>query len=135
MSIFNFILLWANSPDESAFLGLTAGQVATYGITIVLILLAITVFLAIVGPIIYSALNIGDSWKGIAAFAGIAILGFLAYSMGGGELTQHAIANDITPMKNKVIDGVILLFWILFIPAAVLLLFSIVKDVLSGFVK
>jgi len=136
MTMLNLILLWANSPDESAFLGLTAGEVATYGIAIVLILLAITLFLAVVGPLLYSFLNIGTSWKGIAAIAGIFILAFIAYSMSSGDLlAQYGLERDVSASQSKLIDAVLFLFWILFIPAAVLLLVSILWDVLRGFVK
>jgi len=136
MTVLNFILLWANSPDESAFLGLTAGEVATYGLTVVLILLAITLVLAIVGPLLYSLLNIKDSWKGIAAIAGIAILAFIAYSMSGGDLlAQYGLERGVSSSQSKLIDAVLFLFWILFIPAALLLLVSILWDVLRGFIK
>jgi len=136
MKVLNLILLWANSPDESAFLGLTAGEVATYGLTFVLILLAITVFLAIVGPLLYSFLNIGTSWKGIAAIVGLFVLAFIAYSMSSGDaLAQYGLDRDVSSSQSRIIDAILFLFWILFIPAAVLLLISILWDVLRGFIK
>jgi len=136
MTVLNFILLWANDPNESAFLGLTAGEVATYGITIVLILLGITLLLAIVGPLLYSILNITDSWKGIAAIVGVAILAFIAYSMSSGDLlAQYGLERNVSNSQSKLIDAVLFLFWILFIPAAGLLLISILWDVFRGFIK
>ncbi len=136
MKVLNLILLWANSPDESAFLGLTAGEVATYGLALVLVLLAITVFLAVVGPLLYSVLNIGTSWKGIAAIAGLFILAFVAYSMSSGDaLAQYGLDREVSSSQSRLIDAVLFLFWILFVPAAVLLLGSILWDVLRGFFK
>jgi len=136
MEMLNLILLWANSPDEKAFFGLNAGEVATYGIYIVLALLAITLLLAIVGPLVYSALNIGDSWKGIAAILGLAALAFIAYSVSQGDaLALYGLEKGVSAGQSRMIDAVLFLFWILFIPAVIFLLLSILWDVLRGFFK
>jgi len=132
----NLILFWADNPTDPAIAGLTIGQVATYGIAIVLVLLAITAFLAVIGPLVYSLLNIGDSWQGIAAIAGVGILAFIAYSISSGDLlAEYGLAKGVGQTASKAIDSVLTLFFILFIPAVALLLFSIVRDVAVGFFK
>lgn len=132
----NLILFWADNPADPAIAGLTIGQVAAYGIAIVLVLLAITTFLAVIGPLIYSLLNISDSWQGIAAIAGIGILAFIAYSISGGDLlAEYGLTKGVGQTESKIIDSVLTLFFILFIPAVALLLFSIIRDVAVGFFK
>jgi|GEM_PF-1562751 len=137
MNLMNFILLWANDPNEAALGSITAGQLGTYIIVIALVLLAITAFLAVVGPLVYSVLNIGDSWQGLAAGAGLVVLAFIAYSISSGEvLADYAMEKEgLTLQTSRLIETVLYLFFILFIPAVALLLFSIVRDVALGFFK
>jgi len=136
MNLFNLILL-ANSPDEAAFWGMSAGEVATYGIYLALILLAISAFLAFIGPLIFSVLNIKEGWKGWLALIGFGVLAFVAYTVGGGNdtLTNYAANRGVGPGAFKLINGVMFLFFILLAVAVVLFLLSILKDVISGFIK
>lgn len=136
MNLFNLILL-ASSPDEAAFGGMTAGEVATIGIYIALILLAIAAFIAFIGPLIFSVLNFKDGWKGWAAMIGFGLLALGAYTIGGGNetLANYAAMKEVTPGQFKLINGILYLFFILLFVATVMFLLSIVKDVISGFVK
>lgn len=136
MNLINFILLWANDPNELAFGSVTAGTIATWIVGIALVLLGITLFITILGPVIYSALNIQDSWKGLAAIAGLVILTFIAYSISSGEiLADYAKNKGVSLQISRLIETVMYLFLFLFIPATLILLFSIFRDVALGFFK
>jgi len=114
MDISNMMLLWADLPTDIAFGSFTIGQIATYGIWLVLALLAITAFIAFVGPAIYTALNITDTWKGIVSLLVVIALAALAYMISTGQrLLPYAIENDLTLTHSRAIDAVMLLFAIL----------------------
>jgi len=136
MNLYSFMLLWADLPTDTAFAGFTIGQIATYGIVLVLILLAITAFIAFIGPAIYTALNITDTWKGIVSLLVVAGLAALAYIFSTGQsLLPYAMDKGLTLTHSRAIDAVMLLFAILLVIATVLLIVSIVRDVAVGFFK
>jgi len=130
------MILWVDLPTDIAFGSFTIGQIAAYGITAVLILLAITAFLAFIGPAIYTALNITETWKGIVSLLVVAGLAAIAYVISTGQsLLPYAMDKGLTLTHSRAIDAVMLLFAILLGVATILLIVSIVRDVAVGFFK
>jgi len=112
--------------------------VATYGLYIVIALLAIVLFLAVIGPVIHSLMNFKTGWKGWASLIGFAILGFVAYTVGKGNTTLNEygmVKEGLSLGQLNIINGVLYLFFILLAVTVILFLISIVKDIISGFVK
>ena len=72
-----------------------------FGITISIILIGLAFVVAIIFGIAQMASNPKGSLKGIAGLIVLVIIGFVAYSMASGEVTDPEIQNAITKFETS----------------------------------
>jgi len=134
----NFLLiLLKDAPGDIAFGSTTIGEIASYGIWAVLILLGIALFITVIGPLIYSALNIKDSWKGIVGLIAFFAIAFVCYNIADGTLTKYAMekGNMTDGYQMKIVNSTLSMFWLFFSIAGVLLVLSLGRDIITSFFK
>jgi uncharacterized BrkB/YihY/UPF0761 family membrane protein len=72
-----------------------------FGISISLILVALSFAVAIIFGIVQMASNPKGSLKGIAGLIGLVLIMFIGYSMASGEVTDPEIANAINKFETS----------------------------------
>lgn len=94
------------------------------GIYIAYISLGIALIASIVLPLVNALKHPAALVKSLVGVGGLVVLFIVAYSLSGSEVSAKAVANGIDESSSKMIGAGLLLFYFVFVAAAVGIVFS-----------
>lgn len=90
-------------------------------------------FLASVGmPILQAIKNPQGLVKALIGIVGLVVLFGISYALSGSEVTAKAASLGINEASSRMIGAGMILFYIVLIISAMLAIYSLIKDIISG---
>jgi hypothetical protein len=83
-------------------------------------------------PMINAIKNPKDLIKALIGVVGLVVLFGLSYSLSGSEVSVKAAAYGTTAASSKMIGAGLILFYIVLLTSAVLAIYSLIKDIITG---
>jgi hypothetical protein len=102
------------------------------GLIFCYILLGVALITSIGMPLINAIKNPKDLIKALIGIVGLIVLFGLSYSLSGSEVSVKAAAVGTTAASSKLIGAGLMLFYIVLLTSAVLAIYSLIKDIITG---
>ncbi|MCE2996854.1 MAG: hypothetical protein ACK5RG_12050 [Cyclobacteriaceae bacterium] len=83
-------------------------------------------------PLIHAVSNPKELVKSLIGVVGLVVLFGLSYSLSGSEVSVKAAALGTTAASSKMIGAGLILFYIVLLTSAVLAIYSLIKDIITG---
>jgi len=83
-------------------------------------------------PIVQAIKNPQGLIKAVVGIVGLGILFGISYVLSGSEVTARAASLGIDAGSSRMIGAGMILFYIVLLSAAVLAIYSLIKDIISG---
>ncbi|MBN8575337.1 MAG: hypothetical protein J0L66_00260 [Cytophagales bacterium] len=94
------------------------------GLYIIYVVFGVAVLSAVLLPLINAIKSPGALVKSLAGVGLLVVLFFVAYALSTGEVTPQAIAQGVTESSSKMISAGLVTFYIVFLIAAIGVIFS-----------
>lgn len=102
-----------------------------FGLYATYIFLAAAVLAAVVLPLVSALKAPAGLVKSLASVGGLVVVFIISYSISGSELSTRAVAAGLTESSSKMIGAGLTLFYIVFVVAALGVVFSEINKALK----
>jgi hypothetical protein len=102
------------------------------GLVVCYVLLGLTIVASVVMPMINAIKNPQGLIKALIGIVGLVVLFGISYALSGSEVSAKAAALGTTAASSKMIGAGMILFYIVLLTSAVLAIYSLIKDIISG---
>jgi hypothetical protein len=102
------------------------------GLIVCYILLAVALASSVGMPILHAIKNPQGLVKALIGIVALLVLFGLSYAISGSEVTAKAASLGIDASSSRMIGAGMIMFYIILFFSAVLAIFSLVKDIISG---
>ncbi|MBL7874205.1 MAG: hypothetical protein JNL53_00980 [Cyclobacteriaceae bacterium] len=102
-----------------------------FGLYATYIFFAVAVVAAVVLPLVSALKAPAGLVKSLASVGGLVVVFIIAYSISGSELSTRAVAAGLTESSSKMIGAGLTLFYIVFVVAALGVVFSEINKALK----
>ncbi len=102
------------------------------GLIICYICMGLALVASVGMPLIHAISNPKELIKSLIGVVGLVVLFGISYTLSGSEVTVKAAALGHTAASSKLIGAGLILFYIVLITSAVLAIYSLIKDIITG---
>jgi hypothetical protein len=102
------------------------------GLVVCYIVFAIAAIASIGMPILHAIKNPQGLIKALIGIVGLVVLFGISYALSGSEVTAKAASLGIDASSSRLIGAGMILFYFVLIASAVLAIYSLIKDIISG---